>query len=239
MDHLNVGRVFILDFAPEIRLVISEGLFAAGYLTLAGMADEDYSRAIEAFGPDVLIPRIDRGGLGPLVPLIRRLRGVPVLALASKDVAPSLRVEAHRVGVDTVFVEPWDTAELVARVDVLMENRRPRRLFSVGDLTIDHDGRIATRNGVELELTLTEYNLLLDLVTNVGHVLSKRQLLERVWGFDDFNVNLVEVHISTLRRKLENLGPRLIDTVRGVGYVIRPAHRMQMIEASDCRDRSL
>jgi DNA-binding response OmpR family regulator len=91
----------------------------------------------------------------------------------------------------------------------------------VGDLVVDDGARTVVRGGVPLELTRTEYDLLVMLVQHVGRVLSKTQLLTQVWGFDAYDPNLVEVHMSALRRKLEATGPRLIHTVRGAGYVLR------------------
>lgn len=92
----------------------------------------------------------------------------------------------------------------------------------VGDLVIDRAAHVARRAGAALTLTATEFRLLATFVTNTGIVLSKRRLLELVWGFDDYDVNLVEVHVSALRRKLEAHGGRIVHTVRGVGYVLRP-----------------
>ena len=89
------------------------------------------------------------------------------------------------------------------------------------DLVIDEDGVRVSRNGDELTLTKTEFRLLVTLVRHHGIVLSKRQLLANVWGFDDYDENLVEVHVSSLRRKIERCGPRMIHTVRGIGYVVR------------------
>lgn len=102
-----------------------------------------------------------------------------------------------------------------------MADQRPRTLLRAGDLTIDDDGHVVTVGDHVVNLTLTQYRLLRELAANVGSVLSKRELLERVWGFDDDNPNLVEVHVAALRRKLRAAGASPIETVRGVGYVIR------------------
>lgn len=106
------------------------------------------------------------------------------------------------------------------------ERRRQADRFAsgvcqVGDLSVDDTARTVRRAGLEIGLTRTEYDLLAVLCRHRGQVLSKRQLLASVWGFEGFDENLVEVHLSALRRKLEVHGPRLIDTVRGVGYILR------------------
>lgn len=93
--------------------------------------------------------------------------------------------------------------------------------MSFDDVRVDEVGHLVYRGDDELELTVTEFNLLAMFMRNAGRVLSKRQLLAAVWGFDDYDVNLVEVHVSALRRKLEVHGPRIVQTVRGIGYVLR------------------
>jgi DNA-binding response OmpR family regulator len=104
--------------------------------------------------------------------------------------------------------------------------RRNGRLTSptieVRDLLIDEANRVVRRGGQAVELTKTEFEVLCALAREPGRVLSKVQLLALVWGFDEFAPNLVEVHVSSLRRKLEAHGPRLIHTERGEGYVLRP-----------------
>jgi DNA-binding response OmpR family regulator len=176
---------------------------------------------IDTFAPDVIVARLT-GSPAERVPQLQRGIEIPVILLASDDAPLGERVQARRAGADSVFVEPIHIDEVVARVDTLMEHRRTHQVRRVHDVTIDLDAHVVRRNDVELQLTATEFNLLLDLVTNVGMVLSKRQLLERVWGFDEYDVNVVEAHVSALRRKLEAVGPRLIHTVRGFGYVLRP-----------------
>lgn len=111
-------------------------------------------------------------------------------------------------------------AELMARVLALL--RRSGRLRSavveVGDLIVDPVARRASRGGVELDLTPTEFQLLHALAARSGAAVSKERLLALVWGFDDYDANVVEVHVSALRRKVEAHGRRLIHTVRGAGY---------------------
>ncbi|MEX1162527.1 MAG: response regulator transcription factor [Nitriliruptor sp.] len=115
-------------------------------------------------------------------------------------------------------------AELLARVQALL--RRAGKLVSdvwqVGDIVVDEHRRRVHRAGTEVELTRTEFDLLVALGRTPDRVLSKTQLLSIVWGFSDQDVNVVEVHVSALRRKLERHGPRVISTVRGAGYRLRP-----------------
>ncbi|MGO9955497.1 MAG: winged helix-turn-helix domain-containing protein [Solirubrobacteraceae bacterium] len=95
-------------------------------------------------------------------------------------------------------------------------------MLEAGELLIDEDEGLVTRAGVPVTLTTTELRLLAFLTHHRGQALSKDQLLTQVWGYDAYDPNLVEVHISALRRKLERTGPRLIETVRGIGYRLEP-----------------
>jgi len=105
---------------------------------------------------------------------------------------------------------------------VLRRSGRTAQVVEVDDLVVDESAGLAVRAGHALELTATEFRLLTQLARHRGRVLSKVQLLSQVWGYDDYDTNLVEVHVSALRRKLEEHGPRLVHTVRGLGYVLRP-----------------
>jgi DNA-binding response OmpR family regulator len=133
------------------------------------------------------------------------------------------RLEGFSSGADDYIVKPFSVAELLARIEAVL--RRTGRLTSAvrqfADVIIDDSARTVLRAGQKLELTRTEFDLLTVMAKHPGQVLSKVQLLTQVWGFDAYDVNLVEVHMSSLRRKLEAHGPRLIQTVRGVGYVLR------------------
>ena len=127
------------------------------------------------------------------------------------------------MGADDYLVKPFAISELVARLKAVL--RRTGRLVSstiqVRDVVVDEAARTALRGGRELTLTPLEFDLLVVLAKQPGTVYSKRQLLALVWGFADFDPNLVEVHVSGLRRKLEEFGPRLIHTARNAGYVLR------------------
>ncbi len=133
------------------------------------------------------------------------------------------RLAGFEAGADDVLPMPYPLAELRWKVATIMRrtDRQPDCL-SLGDLRVDSGAHIVERNGVLVDLTALEFALLVALGRHQGTVLSKTQLLMLVWGFDHQDVNLVEVHVSALRRKLEAVGPRVVHTVRGVGYVLRP-----------------
>ena len=128
-----------------------------------------------------------------------------------------------QAGADDVIVKPFDIAELTARIQMIGRRDGGERALTFCDVEVDELAHTVYRGGAEIDLTVTEFNLLATFLRNAGRVMSKRQLLVSVWGFDDYDVNLVEVHVSALRRKLELHGPRIVQTVRGIGYVLRAA----------------
>ena len=147
---------------------------------------------------------------------------IPIVFVTAAD-AIDERLRGFEVGADDYIVKPFVASELLARVRAVL--RRSGRLtsptYQVFDLLVDEANRTASRSGHDLQLTKVEFDLLAVLSRTPGQVFSKAQLLSLVWGFDGYDNNLVEVHISALRRKLEANGGRLIHTERGEGYVLR------------------
>ncbi len=183
---------------------------------------------IDSFRPDLAILDVR---LPPGTPngfdlgrLLRRRSDAPLLFLTAADQIED-RLEGFDVGADDYVVKgDFNMAELLARVRALL--RRAGRLASgtteIGDLELDEGSRTVVRGGAKVDLTRTEFDLLAVLARNPDRVFSKVELLSRVWGFDHYDLNLVEVHMSALRHKLEAHGPRLIHTRRGAGYVFQP-----------------
>ncbi|MEJ5943818.1 response regulator transcription factor [Pseudokineococcus basanitobsidens] len=220
-----VARVLLVEDDDAIRTAVVGALEDAG-LVVRGLVDGGALEAeLDTFRPDlVVLDWMLPGRPGSaLVRVVRARTDAGVVMLTALD-ALADRVSAFGAGVDDYVVKPFAMAELVLRLQALL--RRLGRLPStveVGDLVLDEGAGVVTRAGHPLDLTATERRLLAFLVAHRGRTASTTQILTQVWGYDDYADNLVQVHVSALRRKIEAHGPRLIHTVRGVGYVLRAA----------------
>ncbi|HUR22903.1 MAG TPA: response regulator transcription factor [Acidimicrobiales bacterium] len=224
MSKQNV-RVLVVEDDRPVRISLEVSLREEGYEVCACADASGLQRVVEQFRPDLAVLDV-RLATGPdgysTARLLRSQSNLPIIMLTAADTVAE-RLEGFNSGADDYLIKPFSMAELLARVEALL--RRSGRLISavrqVGDVIIDDAARTVIRAGEKMDLTRTEFDLLGVLAKHPGQVLSKVQLLTQVWGFDAYDVNLVEVHMSSLRKKLEAHGPRLIQTVRGVGYVVR------------------
>ncbi|MDQ6617273.1 MAG: response regulator transcription factor [Actinomycetota bacterium] len=219
------ARILLIEDDESIRAAVTVSLRAEGYAVRAEADGATVARVAEEFRPDLAIldVRLPAGPDGcAIARLLRRASDLPLLFLTAADSLES-RLAGFEAGADDYMVKPFSMAELLVRIHALL--RRAGRLSSqvrqIGDLVIDEGARAVVRAGAIVELTRTEFALLSALAQHPGQVLSKVQLLTLVWGFDAYGANLVEVHLSTLRRKLEAHGPRQVHTIRGAGYVLR------------------
>jgi two-component system, OmpR family, response regulator len=219
---VNAPRVLFVEDDTALREAVAATLRDTGYVVLDLPDGTQAARQADTFRPDLAILDV-RLPVGPnglsLAQRLRQQEDLPVLLLTAAD-GEEDRLAGFQAGADDYVVKPFSMAELLARVHALL--RRSGRVTSstwqVGDLIVDEGARTAHRGDALLELTRTEFDLLLALGRHAGRVVSKTQLLAAVWGFDAFDTNLVEVHVSALRRKLEAHGPRLVHTMRGAGY---------------------
>ena len=174
---------------------------------------------------DIMLPDLD--GLAVLPQLRAHVEDVPVLFLTARDSVED-RVAGLTAGGDDYVTKPFSLEEVVARLRALMRragavDQRARAQLVVGDLTLDEDSREVHRAGEEIALTATEFELLRFLMRNPRRVLSKAQILDRVWNYDfGGQANIVELYISYLRKKVDAGRDPMIHTMRGAGYVLKP-----------------
>jgi two-component system OmpR family response regulator len=221
-------HLLIVDDEDHLRSMLAAALrhhgfevsiVATGRDALAAVADERPDLVVL----DVMLPDLDG------FEVCRRMRCAgdltPVLFLTARD-ATEDKVRGLTLGGDDYLQKPFSLEELVARVAAVLRRtgraREDRTVLTCEDLTLDDDAHRVVRSGVEVSLSPTEYNLLRYLLLNQGRVVSKAQILDHVWQYDfGGDGGVVETYIGYLRRKLDNTDPRLITTIRGVGYTLR------------------
>jgi two-component system OmpR family response regulator len=221
-------RVLVVDDEPAIADLVATALRYEGFEVETAGDGRKALDAVDAFRPalvvlDVMLPGIDG------FEVQRRLADggarVPVLFLTAKD-ATEDKVRGLTLGGDDYVTKPFSIEELVARVRAVLrrtegDGAAPSRLV-FEDLEMDEDAHEVHRGGVALDLTPTEFNLLRFFLQNPRRVLSKEQILDHVWHYDfGGDGSIVETYVSYLRKKLDATGPRLLHTVRGVGYALR------------------
>lgn len=220
--------MLVVEDDEEIAQTLKRSLRMDGYEVRVAGDGEAALEAAAAYHPDLVIldlglPRLDG------IEVARRLRGaddVPILILTARSELDD-RVSRLDEGADDYLTKPFERQELLARLRALMRRRPPRgsATLVVGDLHLNPASRDVTRSGREIELTNREFELLEFLMRNERLVVSRERLLEEVWGYDPLALtNTIDVFISNLRRKLEQGGePRLLNTKRGAGYVLKAA----------------
>jgi two-component system response regulator MprA len=219
-------RILVVDDEPAVRDAVQRALTFEGYdVELAREGGEALdvlaTAPVDAVVLDVLMPNIDG------FEVCRRLRSVgdttPVLMLTARR-AVSDRVAGLDAGADDYLAKPFALQELLARLRALLRRTTDRReVLTFADLTLDVDAREVRRGNRSIDLTQTEFRLVEQLLRHPRRVLTREELLERVWGYDfPTTSNALDVYVGYIRRKLEDEGgSRLVHTVRGVGYVLR------------------
>ena len=224
-------RVLVVDDELNLTELLSMALRYEGWDVRTASTGMAAVRAAREFGPDavaldMMLPDFD--GLE----VLRRMRAhhpnIPVLFLTAKDAVED-RVAGLTAGGDDYVTKPFSLEEVVARLRALMRRtavmaEESSSLLTVGDLSLDEDSHEVTRAGQPIQLTATEFELLRYLMRNPKRVLSKAQILDRVWNYDfGGQANVVELYISYLRKKIDAGREPMIHTMRGAGYVLKPA----------------
>ena len=228
-------RVLVVDDDANITAFLKRALAYEGYQVEVAADGPAGLAAARDHPPDLVVLDVMLPGLDG-VELLRRLRAgetqpgsLPILMLTARDEV-SDRVAGLDAGADDYLVKPFALEELTARIRALLRRREPdsQRILRFADLTVDTASREVRRGARDIQLTTKEYELLVYFLRHPRQVLTREQLLERVWGIDfEAETHVLEVYVGYLRHKLEAAPPggpppsRLIHTVRGVGYVLR------------------
>ncbi|MEU2258774.1 response regulator transcription factor [Streptomyces sp. NPDC019645] len=224
-------RVLVVDDESSLTELLSMALRYEGWEVRSAGDGAGAVRAARDFRPDAVILDVmlpDMDGLTVLGRLRRELPDVPVLFLTARDAVED-RIAGLTAGGDDYVTKPFSLEEVVARLRGLIRRSgtaaaaRDGSLLVVGDLALDEDSHEVTRAGTSIHLTATEFELLRYLMRNPRRVLSKAQILDRVWSYDfGGQANVVELYISYLRRKIDAGRTPMIHTRRGAGYLIKP-----------------
>ncbi|MFC5182604.1 response regulator transcription factor [Actinomadura harenae] len=227
-------RVLVVDDEPDLTDVLGRVLAQEGWQVRTAADGAGAIAAAREFRPDavvldIMLPDID--GLSVLRELRAAAPEVCVLFLTARDAVED-RVAGITAGGDDYVTKPFSLEEVLARLRGLLRRAGLTRraaasaLLTVGGLSMDEDAREVTRDGALVELTPTEFELLRFLMRNPRRVLSKEQILDRVWSYDfGGRAHVVELYVSYLRKKIDAGRTPMIHTVRGVGYVLKPEPR--------------
>jgi two-component system OmpR family response regulator len=223
-------RALVVDDEPLLGELLSTALRYEGWQVETALTGRAAIRAAATLDPDVVVLDVmlpDMSGLD----VLRRLREsrplIPVLFLTAKDAVED-RIAGLTAGGDDYVTKPFSLEEVVARLRALLRRagataQAADARLVVGDLTLDEDSHEVFRAGEEIHLTATEFELLRYFMRNPRRVLSKAQILDRVWHYDfGGQANIVELYVSYLRRKIDAGRAPMIHTLRGAGYVLKP-----------------
>ncbi len=222
-------RVLVVDDEDSITELVAMALRYEGFAVETAATGYQALSMLDSFRPellvlDVMLPDID--GFSVAERVRRERREVPVLFLTARD-ATEDKVRGLTIGGDDYVTKPFSVAELVARVHAVLRRTgggpTGGDVLVLADLEMDDDAHEVRRAGQLVDLTATEYRLLHYLLVNARRVLTRAQLLDHVWSYDfGGDAGVLETYISYLRKKVDFIEPHLIQTVRGVGYVLRP-----------------
>ena len=222
-DHQ--ARLLVVDDEPTILELLSESLRLAGFDVVSAASGIEATRAAAREKPDLILLDVmlpDGDGFEVLSQIRGRGPHIPVIFLSARGAVHD-RVAGLTLGGDDYITKPFSLDEVLARIQAVLRRaggQEPSSRLVVADLVLDGDSHEVRRAGRVIALTPTEFKLLHYLMVNAGRVLSKAQILDHVWDCR-ISGNVVEPCVSYLRRKVDDGGPQLIHTIRGIGYVLR------------------
>ena len=214
-------RILVVEDEPQISNFLRVGLGYEGFSVAVAEDGHEALAELKRFNPQLVILDLMLPGISGME-LAERMRADPelmIIMLTARDQVED-RIAGLKAGADDYLVKPFDFEELVARIHAVTRRRGSPEaaVLKAGQLILDRDSRSVTMNGEAVELTAKEFELLLLFMTHPGRVLSRRFILDQVWGHEFYDENNVEVYVRYLRLKLGDTEHELIETVRGVGY---------------------
>lgn len=231
-DRKNTeAKLLVVDDEPTIVELLSMSLKYAGFEVATATNGREAVEVTRTFRPDVVLLDVmlpDLDGFG----VIQRLRGegakVPVIFLTARD-AQEDKLTGLTIGADDYVTKPFSLEEVIARIRIVLRRVKGEGFSAAlnsklefADIELDDETHEVWKAGELVALSPTEFDLLRYLMSNVGRVLSKAQILDHVWNYDfGGDANVVESYVSYLRKKIDTTEPRLLHTLRGVGYVMR------------------
>ena len=222
-------RILVVDDEKNIAELVAMALKVGGFVVQTAGSAREARTAVREFRPALIVLDVglpDQDGFA----LVQRLQAdgirAPVIFLTARD-ATEEKIHGLTVGGDDYVTKPFSLEELIARIRVVLRRHQPAgsrtsSTMVLADLELDEESYQVTRAGQLVELTRTEFRLLHYLLLNAGRVLTRAQILDHVWDYDfGGDASVLETYISYLRHKIDRVDPPLLQTVRGVGYVLR------------------
>jgi two-component system OmpR family response regulator len=224
------ARLLVVDDEPNIVDLLSASLRFAGFDVATASDGQQALRLVATYQPDLVVLDVMMTGIDGFE-VVRRMREgkrlMPVLFLTARE-STGDKITGLTLGADDYITKPFSLEEVVARIRAVLRRaqsdgaRQPTPVLRFGDIELDDDSHEVVKAGRPVDLSPTEYKLLRYFLQNPQRVLSKAQILDHVWNYDfGGDANVVESYISYLRRKIDTTEPRLLHTIRSVGYVLR------------------
>ena len=223
-------RVLVVDDEESITDLVTMALHMEGATVEVAHTGEEALRSVQSFRPhlvvlDVMLPDLDGFSVLERMTSDRRSADIPVLFLTARGSLDD-RLKGLAMGGDDYMTKPFSVEEMLLRINAILRRTEGHETVGphlrVGDLELNEDSHEVSRRSRPIELTPTEFRLLHYLMCNAGQVVSKAQIRDQVWEYNfEGKVNMVEVYVSYLRKKLDSHGPPMIRTVRGIGYCLR------------------
>jgi two-component system OmpR family response regulator len=224
------ARLLVVDDEPNIVELLSASLRFAGFEVVTATNGQQALTMVASFQPDLVVLDVMMPGIDGFE-VVRRMRDsqqrIPVLFLTAKD-ATEAKITGLTLGADDYITKPFSLEEAIARIRAVLRRSqggdtvRSTSVLRYGDIELDDTSHEVLKAGRPVTLSPTEYKLLRYFLQNPQRVLSKAQILDHVWHYDfDGDANVVESYVSYLRRKIDTSEPRLLHTIRSVGYVLR------------------